>query len=133
MMDPIFLSLNEIIVIHTNQLENYGGTAGIRDMGLLNSAIAMPLSGIGDTFFHKDLFEMAAAYLFYIVKNHPFVDGNKRVGAVAAIVFLEMNNVSIDADEDEFYHLVNNLAAGSQKMDKQVIAEFFRHNSLIRD
>jgi len=132
-MDPIFLSLNEIIVIHTNQLENYGGTAGIRDMGLLNSAIAMPLSGIGDTFFHKDLFEMAAAYLFYIVKNHPFVDGNKRVGAVAAIVFLEMNNVSIDADEDEFYHLVNNLAAGSQKMDKQVIAEFFRHNSVIRD
>ncbi len=132
-MDPIFLSLNEIIAIHTNQLENYGGTAGIRDMNLLNSAIAMPLSGIGVTFFHKDLFEMAAAYLFYIVKNHPFVDGNKRVGAVAAIIFLEMNNISIDAEEDEFYQLVDNLAAGSQEIDKQVIASFFRHNSVTRD
>lgn len=70
-MTPQFLSLDQIILIHQNQLKFYGGESGLRDMGLLQSALAMPSSGFGEEYFHKDLYEMAAAYLFHIVKNHP--------------------------------------------------------------
>jgi death-on-curing protein len=86
-MSPLFLTLDEILLIHENQLKLYGGDSGLRDLGLLQSALSMPSAGYGDEYFHKDLYEMAAAYLFHIVKNHPFVDGNKRVGFVASYVF----------------------------------------------
>ena len=93
MKDPLFLRLNEIIEIHTDQIARYGGLAGIRDMGLLQSAVAMPMSSFGGQYLHADLYEMAAAYLYHLVNNHAFIDGNKRVGTVTAIVFLELNGV----------------------------------------
>lgn len=71
---PRFLELDEVLEIHRDQVERYGGLAGIRDAALLNSAVAMPRSGAAAAYVHTDLFEMAAAYLFHIVKNHPFVD-----------------------------------------------------------
>lgn len=77
-MSPLFLDLNQIIRLHTQLIDRYGGQSGIRDTGLLQSAIAMPRAGFGETYLHKDLFEMAAAYLFHLVQNHPFLDGNKR-------------------------------------------------------
>ena len=76
-MSPIFLGLDEVIEIHRDQIERYGGHPGVRDMGLLQSAIAMPQASHGGKYLHADLFEMAAAYLFHIVQNHPFVDANK--------------------------------------------------------
>jgi death-on-curing protein len=79
-------------------VETYGGETGLRDVALLHSALAMPQSSFGGQFLHHDLFEMAAAYLYHIVQDHPFVDDNKRTGAVAAIVFLAMNGVDLDAD-----------------------------------
>ena len=127
-MNIIFLGLKKILRIHQDQLERYGGTPGIRSRDLLESAAAAPAAGFGETYFHDNLFLMAAAYLFHIVKNHPFVDGNKRVGAVAARVFLKLNGIELRADEDEFERLVLEVAEG--KTDKEKIAEFFRQNSV---
>src|SRR6266850_687853 len=108
MKEPLFLRLNEIIEIHNDQIVRYGGLAGIRDRGLLQSAVAM--SSFGGQYLHPDLYEMAAAYLFHLVKNHAFVDGNKRVGTVAALVFLELNDVEVEAHETEFERLVLDVA-----------------------
>ena len=74
-MTPVFLELAEVVLIHRDQVDRYGGAEGIRDLGLLQSALAMPASGAGGQYFHEDLFAMAAAYLFHIVRNHPFIDG----------------------------------------------------------
>ncbi len=99
MKEPIFLGLEEIIEIHRDQIERYGGYLGIRDIELLQSAVAMPAAGFGEDYLHADIHEMAAAYLFHIVRNHPFVDGNKRTAAVVAVVFLTMNGIELYADE----------------------------------
>jgi death on curing protein len=121
-MPPIFLALDEVIDIHRDQLERYGGEPGIRDFGLLQSALAMPATSFGGEYLHATLAEMAAAYLFHIVMNHPFVDGNKRTGTVAAIVFLELNGLSLNTDEDELADFVLDVAQG--KVDKTGIAAF---------
>lgn len=123
-MEPIFLELDEVLAIHRDQIERYGGLDGVRDMGLLQSALAMPQAGFGGQFLHADVFEMAAAYLFHIVCNHPFLDGNKRTGTATAIVFLIMNRIRLDADEKTFERLVLGVAEGA--IGKAAVAEFFR-------
>ena len=123
-MRPVFLEFAEVLAIHRDQIERYGGEPGIREIGSLQSAVATPQAGAGDEFLHRDLFEMAAAYLFHIVQNHPFVDGNKRAGAVAAIVFLELNGIELEADEIGLAALVRKVAEG--EADKTHIAAFFR-------
>jgi death on curing protein len=127
LIEPIFLGLDEVIEIHNDQIERYGGCAGIRDLELLKSAVAMPSVGVGASYLHTDIFEMAAAYLFHIVRNHPFMDGNKRTGAVAAVVFLLMNGMDLHADEDAFEKVVLSVAEG--KMDKPAVTAFFRNCS----
>ena len=119
--------MSEVLEIHSDQIERYGGENGIRDLGLLQSALAMPAAGFGEHYFHEDLFEMAAAYLFHITSNHPFVDGNKRTGAVAALVFLDLNDIEFEADEDAFEKAVIAVAEG--KLNKATIATFFRDNA----
>ncbi len=126
-MRPTFLGLHEVLAIHRDQIERYGGSAEIRDVGLLQSALAMPKAGFGGRYLHADVFEMAAAYLFHIVRNHPFVDGNKRTGAVAAVVFLALNGVEFDAAERAFEGLVRAVAEGKAGKDKA--AEFFRRSA----
>ncbi len=115
-MAPVFLSLSEILEIHQDQIARYGGIAGIRDIALLQSAIGMPSTTFSGEFLHSDIYEMAAAYLFHIVRNHPFVDGNKRVGAAAALVFLALNGYEFNAPEDDFADMVWDAASG--KTDK---------------
>src|SRR5947208_1858403 len=88
MQPPEFLTLHEVLGIHANQIELYGGSLGIRDQGLLEAALAQPEATFGGDYLHHDIYEMAAAYLFHLVQNHPFIDGNKRVGTVAATVVL---------------------------------------------
>jgi death-on-curing protein len=127
-VNPVFLSLGEILEIHKDQIERYGGKLGIRDIGLLQSALAMPAAGFGGRYIHNDLYEMAAAYIFHIIQNHPFIDGNKRTGAVAALVFLSLNNIKIEAEEKDFEEIV--LAVARGKIDKAKIAEFLRNNSV---
>ena len=126
MIEPIFLGLDEVIEIHNDQIKRYGGHAGIRDIELLKSAIAMPAACFGGDYLHTDIYEMAAAYLFHIVRNHPFIDGNKRTGAVASVVFLIMNGIELHADEDSFEKMVLSVAEG--KIDKAAVAQFFRDN-----
>jgi death-on-curing protein len=123
---PIFLGLDEVVEIHRNMIERYGGIEGIRDVSLLESAVAMPQVGVGDQYLHSDLFEMAAAYLFHIVRSHPFVDGNKRTGAMTAFTFLKLNRLTLTARESEFERVVRKVAEG--KIDKTKLAEFLRTN-----
>lgn len=122
-----FLTTEMVQTIHEDQIQRYGGTPGLRDMGLLESAVAMPQAGFGGQYFHTDLFEMAAAYFFHLIKNHPFMDGNKRVGAMAAYAFLELNGKSLDAPEKEFGDLA--LAVAGGKLAKSAVAEFFRKHA----
>ncbi len=123
-MDPTFLSLAEVLEIHQDQVTRYGGASGIRDIELLKSALGMPSATFGGQFLQTDIYEMASAYLFHLVKNHPFVDGNKRVGAVAALVFLDLNGFDFDAPEDDFADMVLDVAQG--KLDKADVAVFIR-------
>jgi death on curing protein len=123
-VDPVFLSLAEVLEIHQDQVARYGGASGIRDIELLKSALGMPSATYGGQFLHTDIFEMAAAYLFHLVKNHPFVDGNKRTGAVAALIFLALNNFDFDAPEDDFAEMV--LAVVRGDLDKADVAVFIR-------
>lgn len=126
-MEPEFLTLEELLEIHTDMLHDYGGAAGIRDLGLFKSAAAMPAAMFGGQYLHGSLYEMAAAYLFHIVQNHPFVDGNKRTGAAAADVFLGTNGITVTASQEALYDLV--IATAEGRLDKSQIAEFFRNHS----
>ena len=85
-----FLELSDILEIRADQIFHYGGTIELRDAGILESAIEQPRATFGGQFLHAFPFEMAAAYLFHIVNNHPFVDGNKRTGTLAALVFFRL-------------------------------------------
>lgn len=119
-----FLERDEIVEMHADLLADHGGTAGIRDEGLLESAIAAPRSGFGNAYLHADLFEMAAAYLFHLVKNHPFLDGNKRIGLAAALQFLALNDRTCSATDEALVELTLGVAEG--RVSKEEIASFFR-------
>ena len=124
MNGPLFLDFDQIMRLHCSLIDAYGGADGIRDRGLLLSALEQPRAMFGGAYLHGDVFEMAAAYLFHIVSNHPFIDGNKRVGAASAVVFLELNGIEIQADEDGLYDIT--IAAATGRADKATIAAFFR-------
>jgi death on curing protein len=123
-----FLSLEDVLILHAEQVSLYGGERGVRDLGLLESAIGQPRATFDGEFLHRDLFEMAAAYLYHIVQNHPFVDGNKRAGTVAALVFLDLNGVEIDAPKGSLYEITMSVAIGQAGKDQ--IAESFRAKAL---
>lgn len=126
-MDVLFLTLDEVSKIHRVQIDRYGGSHGIRDNGLFQLAVAIPEAGCGGQFLHSDIFEMAAAYAFHIAQNHPFLDGNKRVAAVAAIVFLKLNSVIVVPDEERYESVIREVAEG--KAQKLAIAEYLRQQS----
>jgi death-on-curing protein len=118
-----FLTLAEILELHLLQIESFGGSPEVRDLDLLRSALEMPAAGMLGEYFHKFPHEMAAAYLFHICANHPFVDGNKRTGLHAALTFLAMNGLYLKADHGEVVDLVLSVAAG--KLGKSDVAVFF--------
>jgi death-on-curing protein len=89
--EVLFLSVEEVLALHDDQLRLFGGSAGIRDRNALESAIATPAATFDGAFLHDDLFHMAAAYAFHLAENQPFVDGNKRTAINAALVFLDIN------------------------------------------
>ena len=122
-MEPTFLGLADVVRIHVDQVERYGGRAGIRDLGLLESARAMPQASYGGEWLHRDLFEMAAAYTFHLSQNHPFVDGNKRTALASALVFLELNGASIADPQGQLYEAMTDVASGA--LDKLGLARVF--------
>ncbi|MDP8207264.1 MAG: type II toxin-antitoxin system death-on-curing family toxin [Candidatus Electryonea clarkiae] len=127
MSDIQFLTLDEVLQIHQDQITRYGGMTGMRDFGLLQSAVAMPMAQFDGVYLHPDLYAMAAAYLFHITRNHPFLDGNKRAGVVSAIVFLKLNGIEVAAEESSLEELVFAVAHGD--IGKENISEFFSDTS----
>lgn len=128
-MQIYFLTLEEVLEIHIDQISRYGGKKGIRDQNLLLSAIAQPCSTFEGKYLHETLYHKAAAYLFHICQNHPFIDGNKRTALVSALMFLAMNDHPIDYDENALEILTRSVSEG--KANKEIISAFFAE-SLIR-
>jgi len=102
--------------IHAEAIARFGGSDGIRETALLESAVAAPQATFGGHSPYKDLAEVAAAYLFYICRNHPFIDGNKRAALGACIVFLRLNGVEPRADGPQWEHLT--LAVAASEVDR---------------
>lgn len=128
MKEPLFLTLAEILEIHKNQIELYGGTAEVRDLGLLQSAISQPQMTFQNKYLHNDIYLQAAAYAFHISQNHPFADGNKRTALTSALVFLELNGISLNDPKQKLLDGMLNIAEG--KMDKEGFAKVL--NSLAK-
>lgn len=125
-LESFFLTFEEVLEIHADQIERYGGSAGIRDEGLLQSALAQPEAEFEGKLFHDSLEAQAAAYLFHLVKNHPFIDGNKRVGTACALVFLEINGYELDPKLDE-------LDGGTQMTGLELIVVQVASGQLTKD
>jgi len=98
-MTPIFLSVESVAKIHELQLDRFGGLGGIRERGLLESAVAQAQATYGGELLHEFPFEMATAYLFHIARNHTFVDGNKRTALAAALTFLHVNGRDVRTED----------------------------------
>src|SRR5687768_8610627 len=106
------LTVEIVREIHAEAIARFGGSDGVRDPALLESAVAAPQASFGGKSPYRDLAEVAAAYLFYLCRNHPFVDGNKRAALGACIVFLRLNGVSPRSDNSDWEGLVLAVAAG---------------------
>lgn len=124
MKKPRFLTIKQVKRIHEKELCEFGGEFGIRDEKLLASAVFMPRAGMAGEYFHSDLFEMAAAYLYHIVQNHPFVDGNKRAGLAVAVSFLALNGYRFNCTDAQLTTMVLNVAEG--KCSKEQASDFIR-------
>ena len=119
-----FLSVSDVLAIHANTIRHEGGDSGIRDLGLLDSAVSMPRQAFGGAFVHEGIAEMAAAYLYHLCQNHPFVDGNKRVGLSAALIFLMINGVKTLPDPEAALEATMAVAMGT--MSKAELVEWMR-------
>ena len=127
MTDVVYLDRADILDLHRFCLDVAGGDTGIRDMHALESALHQPQATFGGRLLHPDLHLQAAAYLFHLVKNHPFVDGNKRIGTVAALAFLRLNGHLVTVDEKSLTDCVLGVVDG--RHDKEAIATFLRRHS----
>lgn len=124
----VFLASEEVLHIHDREVAREGGSLGLRDLHMLESAVAMPQAGFGGEYLHEDLFEMAAAYLFHVVMNHPFIDGNKRTGFAAALAFLDVNGFQVVMEQEAAYDLVIGVCEGT--VTKRQLADSLRTHSV---
>ena len=118
--EPLFLTVEEVLAFHSDQICLFGGTDGVRQRTSLESAVAMPQASFGGRYLHADLFEMAAAYAFHIAENQPFVDGNKRTGLNAALSFLGLNGQTVLDPEGKLYDAM--MAISAHQLDKKGLA-----------
>lgn len=125
-----FLQVDEILRLHAQLVERFGGAAGILSQGALESAIAQPRMTAFGQLLHPGLLEQAAAYLFHLVQGHPFQDGNKRIGMHAAVVFLDLNGVAVIARKDDWYLMTMAVARG--ELSKADIVRFLQDHTRIR-
>ena len=119
-----FLTVDEVIAFHDDQIDRFGGLHGIRDFGLLESSVHMPQSGFSGKRFYQDVLMMGAIYAHGIIKNHPFFDGNKRAGILSSLIFLTYNSVKLSFREGELYALGIGIAAS--KINRGDIARIFK-------
>ncbi|MCX6139492.1 MAG: type II toxin-antitoxin system death-on-curing family toxin [Candidatus Kapabacteria bacterium] len=109
--NEIHLTLDIVVEIHRRSIENYSGTLGVRDSALLESAIAAPQATFGGVSPYHDLVEIAGAYLYFLCRNQPFIDGNKRTALAACIVFLRLNGTELRRDSSEWERLVMDITS----------------------
>ena len=119
-----FPTFDEVLELQRIQIDTFGGSRGLRDEGLLRSALAQPEMQFGGKYVHDDLAAMAVAYLFHLAKNHPFVDGNKRIAAATTLLFLALNGKASVPDPQELGDLTLDVAAGAKSKDDAI--NFFR-------
>jgi death-on-curing protein len=115
---PKFVTKEQVLLLHELQINRFGGAFGIVNEGLLDSALAQPKATFFGEFLHREIHEQAAAYLYHLVKNHPFLDGNKRVGAAVMEVFLRINGYVLTLSNEELYNLTMQVAQGQLSKDE---------------
>lgn len=126
--DPQFITIEEAMLFHREEIRRAGGTEGVRDSDELAAALAAPQAGFGDSYLLGDLFEMAAAYVESMCAHHPFMDGNKRTGTACALVFLLLNGYEVNEEHDE--ELADRvLDLVMHRTDRQGLADYFRKRS----
>jgi len=113
-----YLTLDEVLFLHERQLSLFGGPPGVRDAGQLEAALAQPRMNVFGREPHETLVVKAAAYLFHLAQNHPFVDGNKRTALNAALLFLALNDIQVDVDPDDAAEFVLRVASGDVGKDE---------------
>ena len=121
-----YLSLSEILILYKKVIEQSGGSSGIRDLHLLESAISQPRMTFGGNDLYPNLIEKAAMLCFFLIKNHPFIDGNKRIGHAAMETFLILNDFEINADISEQEEIILKLA--NNQIDKDLFIAWVRKN-----
>ncbi|MFB2836006.1 type II toxin-antitoxin system death-on-curing family toxin [Floridanema evergladense] len=131
MLTPKFLSFSEIEEIHTDIISSFGGSFGIRDEGLLESALAQPEATFGGEFLHSTIYEQAAAYLYHISMNHPFIDGNKRTAFAVMDTFLRVNNYYLNLTNEQAYNLVLQVVQG--EISKSELANYLQQSVIYID
>lgn len=109
----IRLTKEEILILHEQLIERYGGTHGVRDESLLDSALNAPFQGYGDSEFYPSVVQKAVRLCFGLVMNHPFHDGNKRIGAMALLITLDLNHLALKTSSAELSEIILRLAAGT--------------------
>lgn len=124
---PTFLTVEHVLAIHSRMIREFGGDPTVRDHGLLESAVMMPAAKFGGRFLHDGMPAMAAACLFHLCKNHPFVDGNKRTALASAEVFLILNGMRLSATNEQLEELTLGVAEG--RVSKQELVNFFRRHT----
>lgn len=124
MTEPVWLTLELVVAIHDEQLRLFGGPAGLRDPGTLESVLGRPKNKWA--YENVDLAGLAAAYAFGIARNHAFVDGNKRAAFLALVTFLGLNRIDFKADPAEAFIIIRDLAAGD--IDEDGLARWIRDN-----
>ncbi|TDX44483.1 type II toxin-antitoxin system death-on-curing family toxin [Orenia marismortui] len=122
-----FIPKKAILYFHEQLIQTYGGSTGIRDKKLLDSAIQQPKSTFEGKYLHDSIFKMASAYGFHLCKNHPFIDGNKRIALVAMDTFLQNNGYEITASEKETYKIMINLS--SEGLSKDELTNWLKQNT----
>ena len=122
-----FLTLSEVLLILEDQIRNYGGAYGVRDINLLSSAIYVPESSFSGKYLHETIPAMAAAYTYHICQNHPFIDGNKRVALACSLVFLDINGYEFNCSDKELYEKIMDIAKGEIK--KEEIIKFYEKHT----
>jgi len=123
----VFIPKKVILFSHDQLIQRYGGSTGIRDMKLLESALEQPKATFGGTYLHDTIFKMAAAYGYHLCNNHPFIDGNKRISLVAMDIFLQQNGYEIVATEKETYKVIMRLSTGN--LSKEQLTSWLLENT----
>ena len=120
-MPPKFIGIEAVFQLHEGLLQEFGGASGVRDPGLLDSALAQSQATFGGELLHSTLWEQASAYLFHLAMNHPFLDGNKRTAYAVMDSFLRINGYVLNLTQDEKYELVIRVARGEMSKDDLAI------------